>query len=49
MLKENRKKRKRGNKKQKEGYSNKAIRYRLYPSKSQLIRIHKTIGCCRLL
>lgn len=46
MLKE---KRHRGKKKQKEGFSNKAIRYRLYPTKDQLIFIHKTIGCCRLL
>lgn len=46
MLKE---KRHRGKKKQKEGFSNKAIKYRLYPTKDQLIFIHKTIGCCRLL
>lgn len=46
MLKE---KRHKGKKKQKEGFSNKAIKYRLYPTKDQLIFIHKTIGCCRLL
>lgn len=46
MLKE---KRHMGKKKQKEGFSNKAIKYRLYPTKDQLIFIHKTIGCCRLL
>ena len=46
MLKEKRHKSK---KKQKEGFSNKAIKYRLYPTKDQLIFIHKTIGCCRLL
>lgn len=46
MLKE---KRHRGKKKQKEGFSNKAIKYRLYPTNDQLMFIHKTIGCCRLL
>ena len=46
MLKE---KRHKGKKKQKEGFSNKAIKYRLSPTKDQLIFIHKTIGCCRLL
>ena len=46
MLKE---KRHKGKKKQKEDFSNKAIKYRLYPTNDQLIFIHKTIGCCRLL